>query len=572
LALAASILVLDADSVAGLAVVQSLGAAGYACILGATTNDAPAFASRYAHGQALYPDPLKDAEAFKDWLRGWLRAHDVSLIIPTTECTLGPLAAMRDEPEVAGKAALHPPAALETALDKEKLRRLAAELGVPTPASAYVQRVEELEDPHIAGWLAQGGVVVKATVSKAWNGARAYEFPTKIAPDGDELRRLVAARVRHVPVQVQEWMPGHGVGIELLAHQGEIVLHIAHERLHEVPLTGGGSSYRRTIEPPPAVYGDAQKLARALGLHGVAMVEFRFDPASGRHWLMEINMRFWGSLPLAAFAGVDFPRALADMLIGGRVPVQPHVRLGVTARNVSRDLEWMKLVRKRRGQATRFELTRPLGRSLLEWSRVLTGRETWDGARLADPAPFGRELQRLVRKETRTIKGKLEKAIALKRAPAQTAARRAQFASATHVLVLCHGNICRSPYVAARLAEHPVPGREIRSAGFYREPNRPTPDDVQQVARRRGVDLSAHRSRVVTEADLAWADAILLMDHRNHVSLAEAGRHHLGKVLWMGALDGRDVEIDDPYGTSDAEIEAVLARLDACTAALSNRA
>jgi predicted ATP-grasp superfamily ATP-dependent carboligase len=353
-----SILVLDADSVAGLAVVQSLGAAGYRCILGATRDDAPAFASRYAAGKALYPDPLADVEAFKEWLRGWLRGHEVALIIPTTECTLAPLAAMRDEAEVVGRAALHPAAALETALDKEKLRRLAAELGVPTPASAYVQRIEELDDARIAGWLAQGGVVVKATVSKAWNAGRAFEFPTKVAADAVELRRLVAARVAHVPVQVQEWVPGHGVGIEVLAHRGDIALHIAHERIHEVPLTGGGSSYRRTIAAPAGPYGDAALLSRALGLHGVAMVEFRFDPASGNHWLMEINMRFWGSLHLGAFAGADFPRALADMLLHDRVLPQPEVRLGVTARNVSRDVEWLKLVRKRRGNATRFELTR----------------------------------------------------------------------------------------------------------------------------------------------------------------------------------------------------------------------
>jgi protein-tyrosine-phosphatase len=349
----------------------------------------------------------------------------------------------------------------------------------------------------------------------------------------------------------------------LLAHQGEIALHIAHERIHEVPLTGGGSSYRRTIAPPAGPFEDAQKLTRALKLHGVAMVEFRFDPTSGRHWLMEINMRFWGSLHLGAFAGADFPRALADMLLHGTVPTQPEVRLGVTARNVSRDVEWLKLVRKRRGKATRFELTRPIGTSLLEWGRVLTGREAWDGVRLRDPAPFGRELRRLAEKEARTIAAKVEKALALKRAPGLTKERVRKFADARKVLVLCHGNICRSPYVAARLSEA-SPGREIRSAGFYPEPNRQTPDDVQEVARRRGVDLAAHRSHVVSEADLSWADAIIVMDHRNYASLAEAGRPHLDKVLWLGALDGQGIEIDDPYGTSDTEIDAVLARLDAC--------
>jgi protein-tyrosine-phosphatase/predicted ATP-grasp superfamily ATP-dependent carboligase len=475
---------------------------------------------------------------------------------------------MRDEAEVVGRAALHPAAALETALDKEKLRRLAAELGVPTPASAYVQRIEELDDARIAGWLAQGGVVVKATVSKAWNAGRAFEFPTKVAADAVELRRLVAARVAHVPVQVQEWVPGHGVGIEVLAHRGDIALHIAHERIHEVPLTGGGSSYRRTIAAPAGPYGDAALLSRALGLHGVAMVEFRFDPASGNHWLMEINMRFWGSLHLGAFAGADFPRALADMLLHDRVLPQPEVRLGVTARNVSRDVEWLKLVRKRRGNATRFELTRPLGKSLLEWGRVLTGRETWDGARLTDPAPLARELTHLARKEATTAAAKLTRALVLNRAPRLTGARRREFADAKRVLVLCHGNICRSPYVAARLAERTGSGREIRSAGFYPQADRPTPDDVQTVARRRGVDLSGHRSRLVSEADLAWADAIILMDHRNYVSLRAIGRNHLDKVLWLGVLDGAATEIEDPYGMSDAAIDLVLGRLDVCSSTL----
>ena len=43
---------------------------------------------------------------------------------------------------------------------------------------------------------------------------------------------------------------------------------------------------------------------------GVAMVEYRYDPASRRYVFMEINGRFWGSLQLAIDAGVDFPALL----------------------------------------------------------------------------------------------------------------------------------------------------------------------------------------------------------------------------------------------------------------------
>lgn len=37
------------------------------------------------------------------------------------------------------------------------------------------------------------------------------------------------------------------------------------------------------------------------------MVEFRVDEKSGRHWLLEINPRYWGGLPTGIAAGVDFP-------------------------------------------------------------------------------------------------------------------------------------------------------------------------------------------------------------------------------------------------------------------------
>lgn len=44
------------------------------------------------------------------------------------------------------------------------------------------------------------------------------------------------------------------------------------------------------------------------------MLEYRWDPQSERFYLMEMNGRFWGSLHLALYAGVDFPALLLDCL------------------------------------------------------------------------------------------------------------------------------------------------------------------------------------------------------------------------------------------------------------------
>ena len=46
------------------------------------------------------------------------------------------------------------------------------------------------------------------------------------------------------------------------------------------------------------------------------MLEYRWDPTSDSFRLLEMNARFWGSLHLALYAGVDFPRLLVDAFFG----------------------------------------------------------------------------------------------------------------------------------------------------------------------------------------------------------------------------------------------------------------
>jgi predicted ATP-grasp superfamily ATP-dependent carboligase len=76
----------------------------------------------------------------------------------------------------------------------------------------------------------------------------------------------------------------------------------------------------------------AVELLRAMRWHGVAMVEFRLDERDGSPKLMEVNGRFWGSLPLAVASGVDFPFLLHTMLTEGDVKPVMEYQLGVKGR------------------------------------------------------------------------------------------------------------------------------------------------------------------------------------------------------------------------------------------------
>lgn len=203
-----------------------------------------------------------------------------------------------------------------------------------------------------------------------------------VVHDARSAAEIAASLVELCPIQVQRWVPGQGTGVEVLASEGRIVMAFAHRRIHESPNSSPVSSYREAIEPPPSLLEAASQLLRELRWTGVAMVEFRVDQATGRHWLLEINGRFWGSLPLAVHAGADFPVALVELLLSSTEPRPYELNGRYYCRDVVQDLLWMV---ENRGQ-----LLRPAAAitTLLQWGRVLTGREGWDAASWRDPLPF----------------------------------------------------------------------------------------------------------------------------------------------------------------------------------------
>jgi len=148
------------------------------------------------------------------------------------------------------------------------------------------------------------------------------------------------------------------------------------------------------------------------------------------------------------------------------------------------------------------------------------------------------------------------------------------------VLMVCTGNICRSPTAHAVLqAKLRAAGlsRHVRvdSAGTHDYHSGSPPDErSQQHAARRGYDLSALRARRITAADFARHDLILAMD-RGHLELLRErcprplhDRLHLF-TRWCLRHDTQDVP--DPYYGGAADFEYVLDLVeDACDGLLQH--
>ncbi len=143
------------------------------------------------------------------------------------------------------------------------------------------------------------------------------------------------------------------------------------------------------------------------------------------------------------------------------------------------------------------------------------------------------------------------------------------------VLMVCMGNICRSPtaegVLRRKLRQAGLDGQvEVDSAGTHASWHAGEPPDPRSVrhAARRGYDIAQLRARVVTARDFERFDLILGMDDANLAGLEALcpGAHHakLGRLTDYAVRLGSD-EVPDPYQGTAADFEQVLDLIeDAC--------
>lgn len=133
------------------------------------------------------------------------------------------------------------------------------------------------------------------------------------------------------------------------------------------------------------------------------------------------------------------------------------------------------------------------------------------------------------------------------------------------VLVVCYGNVCRSPYLEAILRTR-LPRARVYSAGFV-GPGRTVPQESLTVAAARGTDLGNHLSQLLTPDLVRAADLVLVMDTAQEKALTKRYRIARARVVQVGDLDpqldtGRTIA--DPWGRPDEAFETCFTRLDRC--------
>ncbi|MGP3592533.1 low molecular weight protein-tyrosine-phosphatase Wzb [Vagococcus sp. WN89Y] len=128
------------------------------------------------------------------------------------------------------------------------------------------------------------------------------------------------------------------------------------------------------------------------------------------------------------------------------------------------------------------------------------------------------------------------------------------------ILVVCVGNICRSP-TAERLLKKYLPSITVASAGLGALVGRGADSVAASVAADYQLSLDGHNARQISGQMCREYDLILVMEKRHIAKLCEIAPEMRGKVMLFGHWDN-EREIPDPYRKSREAFEAVYTLLD----------
>ena len=420
---------------------------------------------------------------------------------------------------------------------------IASELGIPLAKGATVSSVEDAKqtlDVLNCPW------VFKPEFSYSGENPGVRNSVQK-AFGRDEANRLVSGFLPRGRFQIQENFVGVGTGVEVLCDKGEILMELQHIRVHE-PLHGGGSSYRKGVPVHPGMREATQKLMARLQYTGVAMAEFKWNRVNDQWIFIELNARFWGSLPLAVASGADFPRALVELLTSGKRPTKNEIRHDLFARNLALDTEWLTAnVNADKKDPTLSAL--PWSTVLKEGLTLVRGKERWDSLTVDDPAPFFREIIGIFRGKAKALFRTIVCTKVFLAATGMWRRRRLhqRLYRAKSIGFVCHGNICRSPF-AALYAEKNISETQFFSAGFHQTELRSSPANAINAALAFDIDLTEHRSHRLNQEDARMADILFVFDRKNlrdmHFSFPEATKK---TYLLTDLRRGKNLEVDDPW-------------------------
>lgn len=546
------ILLLGSNERAALSTCRSLGRQGATVeVVAFDRIRQPAEFSRYCRRRFYFGSPVTNPTGVCERLIALLKNNSYDAIFPITDLACELVyenhAALAAHSVVIGSD----PKAFGQAVDKARALDLAQRAGLNAPNGILLHFGD---DPAPASaLLAEGPVFAKPVRSCFLSDGFVNTFEVKKCTTEAELERKLTEDLPRLPVLIQKPVPGHGVGLNLLADRGRLVAVSMNRRLHE-PTDGGGSSFRCNMPMSDTDLQVAGDIAAKLNWSGLMMIELKGE--AERLTIMEMNCRPWGSIETAIRAGVDFPALAAAQALGLPLPdTLTHSDRPVRVRNLKNDLRWVI------GQRNRW-LSKPS--PLIDWlgalPRAVLGREYLDIEQGSDPLPALCQLNPVVARFWH--RGLLGARMTIARLRYRHRFR--QLDRKDPLLFLCQGNVNRS--AVADILFRQAGFEQVISAGVLPFQGRGISPAAMRFLRERGADGSLHRSRNLHSCKefLARGASVVVFDFRTKADvLMNWPELQSNLIMFDDLAKKKSGELTDPHGAQEAVYQDCFVRIAA---------
>ena len=359
----------------------------------------PAFTSRYCDEAYSVPDPAEDLDGYRDAMVQLAMRTDVDTILPVREEDVFVLARNRER---FGEFIGTPWPDLETlerVHDRVALFETAENAGVSAPETQLLTTSNAWDRE----WIVKSRYAIVNglyTDSHPRDQCRDPPGTTYLAPGEPPAVDELVASMGHVPL-LQEYVPTTDeYGFFAIYDEGDALATFQHRQRRGYSYAGGASAYRESVAVP-ALERAGRAILDALEWHGVAMVEFLRHPETGEFLLMEINPRFWSSLPFSIRAGADFPYYSWALAVGEQDRIDPGYEVGLAGHLIRGELLHLRsVVTEENPLVERPALTtaiRDVAGSMIRHPR-------FDYLVRDDPWPFVRDMELALRESVRGLR------------------------------------------------------------------------------------------------------------------------------------------------------------------------
>lgn len=383
-------LILDAELKSALAAGRELAALGVEVVMASDYTGAIGFSSRCKKDSFVYTSPKQSQQLFIADLKNYLQTRVEKPVLMTfSDATYLTVATFAEELAPHAQLKLPNIASRDWVFNKQATYDLARSHKIPTIKEYSLE--EEIVFP----------VVAKPRTSVSWKSGTGVFGTAEVVFSRPELERTVQkilATTGQTPI-IQAMVVGEEYGVELLCDEGKILTSFVHKRIRSLSPRGGASTVKEELangSQKEHMMQRAKTLAEAVNWTGPLMVEFKKDEDLDEIVLMEMNGRFWGSLPLPLAAGVPFVQKYYELVTGQQLPEVKRTSIART-QHLLGDIRWLLLVWFKRDSLRKQLYPKRLS-ATADFFRdtVMTRKDVWSPV---DPLPFFKEMVQSIMKK-----------------------------------------------------------------------------------------------------------------------------------------------------------------------------